>query len=197
MAVNLCDSLLANDIQGYDCGNPMTKGVERYGVIINRADIQLDGIAYSGAQVTRLPLKAGKKGYAIVQGGKTPYAGTQQEMVEGTYQNTINNTVQFAILKHGDLNTVNVVDALLNGEFVVILTNNSGEDEYRHQVYGLDAGLHASAMVRELYNDDTLAGWLVTLLEEGAPKAMKFVTNEIFNTLTEIPTQEPGSEENH
>lgn len=186
MAVTLCDSLLANDIQGYNCDNPMTKGVNRTGIIINRSDIQLDEVTKDVNMVTAMPLKVGKKGFTIVQGGKTPFSGTQQEMVEGTYQNTINNTIQFAILNQGDLTTASVVDALLNGEFVVVLTNNySSAPDYSHQVYGLETGLHASAMVRELYNDDTLAGWLVTLLEEGAGTATWYVADEVFATLTQ------------
>lgn len=186
MEVNLCDSLLADDIQGYNCEKPMTKGVNRTGIILNRSDIQLGEVTKQLNMITAMPLKSGKKGFTIVQGGKMPFNGTQQEMVEGTYQNTINNTLQFAILNQGDLSTAKVVDALLNGEFVVVLTNNySATPDYSHQVYGLETGLHASAMVRELYNDDTLAGWLVTLLEEGAGTATWYLADEVFATLTQ------------
>ena len=68
MAINLCDSLLANDIQGFDCDNPMIKGVENIGVLINRSDINLASVTKDAAthEITALPLASGKKGYQIV-----------------------------------------------------------------------------------------------------------------------------------
>lgn len=177
----LCDFLISADIQGYDCENPMVKGAKADGLIINRKDINFSGITYDANdpfKVTALPLITGKTAYDIVQGGKTPYTGTQQEMVEGTYQNTITNTVQFVILNQGMV-TANQVFALMNGEFVVVLQNNNGT----YQVYGLEAGLRASAMVRELYNDDTLSGWLITMTEENAVKGNLFIDAALYETL--------------
>lgn len=187
MAANICDSLLANDIQGYNCTDPIVKGAEPIGVLINKSDIasyttELDT---AGHELLTLALKSGKRGYTIVQGGKTPFNGTQQEMVEGTFQNTLTNTVQFAILNTGT-ETATIVDALMNGTFVAVITNNSpkNDNNQRHQVYGLEAGLRASAMVRELYNDDTLSGWLVTMTEEGATTSALYLADEAYNTLT-------------
>lgn len=177
----LCDFLISADIQGYDCENPMVKGAKADGLIINRKDINLSGITYDTNdpfKITALPLLQGKTAYDIVQGGKTPYTGSQQEMQEGTYQNTLTNTIQFVILNQG-LTTANQVFALMNGEFVVVLQNNNGT----YQVYGIEAGLRASAMVRELYNDDTLSGWLVTMTEENAVKGNLFIDATIYETL--------------
>ena len=177
----LCDFIISADIQGYDCENPMVKGAKADGLIINRKDINLSGITYDTNdpfKITALPLLQGKTAYDIVQGGKTPYTGTQQEMAEGTYQNTFTNTVQFVILNQG-LTTANQVFALMNGEFVVVLQNNNGT----YQVYGIEAGLRASAMVRELYNDDTLSGWLVTMTEENAVKGNLFIDATLYETL--------------
>lgn len=180
----LCDFLISADIQGYDCTNPMVKGAKADGLLINRADINLSGITYDSThpfQITALPLVSGKTAYKIVQSGKTPYTGTQQEMVEGTYQNTFTNTLQFVILNQGST-TAEQVYALMNGEFVAVLQNNNGT----YQVFGIEAGLRADAMRRELYNDDTLAGWLVTMTEEGAVKGSLFVDSTLYDTL------EPG-----
>ena len=177
----LCDFLISADIQGYDCSNPMVKGAKANGLIINRKDINLGGVTYDASSpflVTALPLASGKTAYDIVQSGKTPFTGSQQEMQEGTYQNTFTNTVQFVILNQGDT-TAEQIFALMNGEFVVVMQNNNGT----YQVYGLEAGLRASAMVRELYNDDTLSGWLVTMTEENAPKGNLFITETLYNTL--------------
>lgn len=179
----LCDFLISADIQGYDCENPMVKGAKADGLLINRADINLAGITYDTTtpnpfMITALPLKSGKTAFDIVQGGKTPFTGSQQEMQEGTYQNTINNTIQFVILNQGST-TAQQVFALMNGEFVVVLQNNNNT----YQVYGIEAGLRASAMVRELYNDDTLSGWLVTMTEENAIKGNLFISATLYGTL--------------
>ena len=177
----LCDFLISADIQGYDCENPAVKGAKPDGLIINRKDITMSGVTYDSTNpflITALPLATGKTAYDIIQGGKTPFTGTQQEMVEGTYQNTITNTVQFVILNQGQT-TADEIFALMNGEYVVVLQNNNGT----YQVYGLEVGLHASAMVRELYNDDTLAGWLVTMTEEGAVKGNLFIDSSLYETL--------------
>ena len=177
----LCDYVISSDIQGYDCNNPMVKGAKANGLLINKGDITMSGITYDQAnpfKVTALPLASGKTAYDIVQGGKTPFTGTQQEMVEGTYQNTFTNTLQFVILNQGTT-TAEQVFALMNGEFVVILTDKS----QNHQVYGLETGLKASAMVRELYSDDTLSGWLVTMTEEDANKGSLFIDDTLYSTL--------------
>lgn len=177
----LCDFLISADIAGYDCENPMVKGAKADGLIINRKDINMSGVTYDGANpflVTALPLAVGKTAFDIVQGGKTPYTGTQQELTEGTYQNTFTNTIQFVILNQGTT-TAEQVFALMNGDFVVILQNNNGT----YQVYGLEAGLRASAMVRELYNDDTLSGWLITMTEENAVKGNLFIDSALYETL--------------
>ena len=177
----LCDFLISADIQGYDCENPAVKGAKPDGLIINRKDITMSGVTYDSTNpflITALPLATGKTAFDIIQGGKTPFTGTQQEMVEGTYQNTITNTVQFVILNQGQT-TADEIFALMNGEYVVVMQNNNGT----YQVYGLEVGLHASAMVRELYNDDTLAGWLVTMTEEGAVKGNLFIDAALYETL--------------
>ena len=177
----LCDFLISADIQGYDCSNPMVKGAKANGLLINRKDITMSGVTSDSTNpflITALPLASGKTAYDIIQSGKTPFTGTQQEMQAGTYQNTITNTIQFVILNQGTT-TAEQVFALMNGEFVVVLQNNNGTN----QVYGLEAGLRASAMVRELYNDDTLSGWLVTMTEENAVKGNLFISDALYNTL--------------
>lgn len=177
----LCDFVISADIQGYDCANPAVKGAKADGLLINRKDITMSGVTYDSTNpflVTALPLASGKTAYDIVQGGKTPFTGTQQELAEGTYQNTLTNTVQFVILSQSGT-TAEQIFALMNGEFVVVLQNNNGT----YQVFGLEAGLHASAMVRELYNDDTLSGWLVTMTEENAVKGNLFIDETLYETL--------------
>lgn len=176
-----CDYLISDNISGYDCENPMIKGAKPDGLIINKADINLAGVHYDSSHpflITALPLKSGKNAYGIQQTGKTPFTGTQQELQEGTYANTFTNTLQFVVLNHGATTSLTMFE-LMNGNFVVVLQNNNGT----YQVYGLEGGLKASAMVRELYNDDTLSGWLVTMTEESAVKGSLFVSETLYNTL--------------
>lgn len=177
----LCDFLISSNITGFDCANPMVKGAKADGKLINRSDINFASVTYDPSNpfhITALPLNTGATSYAITQSGKTPFTGTQQELAEGTYQNTVTNTVQFVILNQGTT-TAEQVFALMNGNFVVALQNNNGTI----QLYGIEAGLRASAMVRELYNDDTLSGWLVTMTEEGAVKGNIFIDKTLYDTL--------------
>lgn len=190
MAVT-CDNLLDATIKGIDCANPSAKGVESLGKIINRADLNLAGVTKStndANTISAMPLKSGKVAYDIIQPNKTPFSGTQTEMNEGTYQNTFNHTLSFVIINHGS-NIAKVVDELANGEFVVVLQNKKvdGGSSSPYQVYGLEAGLVASSMVRELYNDDTLAGWQVTMTETGVANSAMFVDSSVWESL--FPTE--------
>ena len=179
----LCDFLITADIQGYDCENPMVKGAKADGLLINRKEINMAGVTYDSTnpfKVTALPLAQGKTAYDVVQGGKTPFTGKQQEMQEGVYQNTITNTFQFVVLKQ-DEDVAEQLFALMNGEFVGAVANKNGT----YQIFGLETGLHCTGAVRELYNDDTLAGWLITMTEEGAVKGNIFLTKSVYNNITE------------
>lgn len=185
----LCDFVIASDIQGYDCSNPPQKGVEAKGVLINRADINYGDEATTSSpfllDFVHSMVKCDKHGYAVYQSGKTPFAGTQQELVEGTNANTITNTLQLVVLKQ-DKDWAQQLFALMNGEFVAILKNKDGSE----QVYGYETGLHCSGAVRELYNDDTLAGWQITFVEEGASKGNLFVPSGAINTvITGVPCE--------
>lgn len=167
-----CDFLIARDVVGYDCENPPKKGAQAMGWLYNRADI---------ASVTKhthfcvdIVLKTGATAYRVYQSGKQPWLGTQQEMVEGANQNTITNTLQVVVLKQ-DEDWAAQLFALLNGEFVAAIKINGGKatDFYNNHdwvVLGSEAGLHCTGAVRELYNDDTLAGWQLTFVEEGASR---------------------------
>jgi len=169
----LCDYLIAADITGYDCSNPPIKGAENTGLLINRADIDTWNLLAGEQFKVKIDLVCGgPTAYEVTQSGKQPWNGTQQEMVEGTNQNTITNTVQMVVLKQ-DEDWAQQLFALMNGEFVAVIPNKNGT----YQVYGLEAGLHCTGAVRELYNDDTLSGWQITFTEEGAAKGTFFLNN--------------------
>ena len=99
-------------------------------------------------------------------------------MVEGANANTITNTLQLVVLKQ-DKDWAQQLYALVNGEFVAILKNKNGTC----QVYGYEAGLHCTGAVRELYNDDTLSGWQLTFVEEGAARGNLFVEEGMLDAV--------------
>ena len=173
-----CDSIIAKAIQA-NCDNPLVRGMEPDGVIINRGDIDFAKCVISSDNkntITTLLLKAKKQGYPVVQLGQTPFTGTQTTLTTGTYHNTFQNQVQIVVLDNGPEVAQDIIDGLANGSFVMILRNRTkgakGEAEY--QVYGYYQGLHATEINNEKYSEDTDGGWLVTMQESAAPKSALF-----------------------
>lgn len=186
MATSICESLIAQAIAA-NCDNPITKGFEPDGVVMNRTDVDFSSTVFdtdSKNVIKQLLLKSGKKAYPVVQQGSTPYTGTKTSLVTGTYHNTFTNELSVAVLDNGPEVAQNIIDGLANGTFVMILKNlhkgNDGKSEY--QVYGYYQGLKASAIENDKYSEDTDGGWLVTLQETGVPKSALFFFNTDSST---------------
>lgn len=186
MANSVCKYLISQDI-AYDCKDPVSTGVEPNGIIINREDIDFGSTQFADGQpncISQLKLKSGKHGYSILQGGKTPFTGTNTAFAEGTYVNTFTHLVSMVILDNGADVCENIIDGLANGEFVVILENKyKGLNKDTHQgsaafqIYGWYNGLKASEITNDKYSEDTNGGWLVNLQEEKSPKSGVFLYN--------------------
>lgn len=174
--MGVCDSIIAKAIQA-NCENPIVKGLESTGAIINRDDIDFASCTVDGNKVTALVLKSGKKAYQVAQEGSTPFTGAKTEMAVGTYRNTFTNEIPIAILDNGPEVAADIIDALANGTFVLILRNkHRGSDGLsKYQIYGYYQGLRASAIANEKYSEDLEGGWLATLQEVGAPKSAIFL----------------------
>lgn len=175
---NLCQSLIAADISS-NCDNPLVRGLESDGIIINRSDIDFAQTVFNSTDtnvIETLVCKTGKHGYAVQQDGNTPFTGTNIALATGTYRNTFTNQVKLVVLNNDPDVVRNVIDGLANGEFVCILKNKAkgtgGKAEY--QVFGYYQGLHATEITDDKYSEDTDGGWAVTLEETGAPKAALF-----------------------
>lgn len=196
-----CDTLLSSDII-QNCTEPMVKGVEMTGVIINRADIDFSAITYDTDDthiIKALPLKTGKKGYKVVQPSKNPFNDTQSSMEEGTYANTFSHELHLVILDSG-YNVAQAVEDLANGEYVVVLENKhkNSKDATKpgnsaFQIYGLEQGMTASEMTSEKYSEDTNGGWAVTMTETGSPYAAQYLwttsyaaSKALFDSLTDV-----------
>lgn len=188
MAKLSCDSLIAQDIS-IPCEDQVTKGLESDSIIMNRGDIDFSKTTFDEDNpniIKQLVLKTGKKAYACIQQGNTPYTGTKSELNVGTYRNTWTHELPIVVLANTPDVVKNIIDGLANGKFVAIVRNVSkgadGKGEF--QVYGYAQGLKASAGTNEKYSDDTEGGWLITLQEEQTPKAALF----FFNTDTDTTT---------
>lgn len=181
---NLCEKLISNCIAA-DCANPLYAGVDSMAYIANYSDIA--SVTYDEQNpsiITAITMKTDTIGsdavarcfYTVQQLGNKPYEGSQTELVEGTYGNRFNHTVQLAVVDNGPAVTEQIIDRLANGKFVVIFKNDyvhsSGDNKY--QVYGIAKGLKCTAVTREFYGDNESA-YVVTLVEENAPKSGLFL----------------------
>lgn len=183
-----CESLIAQDIS-IPCEDQVTKGLEADSVIMNRNDIDFTKTVFDDSNpniIKQLVLKKGKKAYACIQQGNTPYTGVKSELNVGTYRNTWNHELPIIVLANTPDVIHNVIDGLANGKFVAIVRNvaKGADGKGEFQVYGYAQGLKASAGTCEKYSDDTEGGWLITLQEEQTPKAAYF----FFNTDTDTTT---------
>ena len=179
---NLCNSLIATDIQA-DCTNLGIKGLEPDGKIINRADIDFANCVMDNSNpanpniIKTLVLKTGKSAYDVAQMGNTPFTGLVSNLNVGTYINTWTTDIPIAILANDPVTDHKIIDALANGEFVLILKNkNRGTGgNAKYQVFGYAQGCRASAGTRDAYSEDVEGGWLVTLQEANHPKSAMFL----------------------
>lgn len=172
---NLCETLIKQAITA-DCSNPIVRGLESDGCIINRSDIDFAQCVVSDNIISSLVLKSGKTGYPVYQMGSAPFTGTTVSLTTGTYKNKFQNQVVIAVLDNSPTIAKDVIDGLANGSFVVILKNRhkgaTGDAEY--QVFGYYQGLVATAIENDKYSEDLDGGWLVTLQESNAPKSAMF-----------------------
>lgn len=201
---NLCEKLVEADIKP-SCDDPIVTGVEETGVIINRSDIDWGNVVYNGTKKTvveSLPLKAGKKGYAIYIPSNTPFAGTNTELAEGTNSNKFTSNVGFVVLNNDPDVTEKIIAGLANGTFVVVIQNKYNNktkaatpSDSVHEIYGLQKGLKATALANDKYSEETDGGWNVVLTEKEHPTPAFWLydtdyatTLAAFEALTDVAT---------
>lgn len=196
--MGLCDEILKKGIS-IDCDNPITKGLESNGVIINRQDVDFAVTVFDATRkniIKTLALKTGKKGYEVYCPGSTPFTGTKTSLEKGTYKNKWTHDLPLVVLDNGPEVCEDIIEGLANGEYVVILRNKhkGGEGNAEYQVYGYYQGLRAETIENDKYSEDTDGGWSVALKETGSPKAAMFffntdkkTTDAQFGTLTVQP----------
>ena len=155
--------------------------------IINRADIasmtRVDNV------IGAITLLTGKKAFRIYQETKTPFNGSTVEFAEGAVTNKVNKNAAFVVLNDGPLVTKNIIDPMLNGEFVVILgrkwNNSTGDAKWR--VVGAETGAKCTATSLDVDNADVDGGWSVTLTESNAPtSAVYFYDTDAATTIASL-----------
>lgn len=182
--MSYCDNLLSKAIQP-NCENPITRGIEANGYIINRKDLDLSTFSVENGVIKSLKLVTGKKAYAVHVPSNTPFSGTTTTLEAGTHRNSFTHNVGFIILDNGPEVVANVIEPLANGEFVIIYENkfkgNAGESAY--QVVGLDQGLKASTLENDKWSEDTEGGWNVVMTETKSPRAAVFCEKATITAL--------------
>lgn len=179
----ICEYLVGKDITA-NCANIIRPGVQQVGYIINKGDIasvaEVDGV------VQGITLKSGKKAYQIQQVGQQPFNGTGAEMQQGDFVNTINKSVSFVVLDNSPEVSKDIIEPLLNGEFVVIFENKYSVEASQNafEIVGLENGARATAMSQNKYENQ--AAWSVELTERETPVANKFVWKTDYASTKEI-----------
>lgn len=171
-----CDFKIAKNIE-FDCDNMSEKGLRTTGYIINYADLNRTQCRRVGNTIAALALTAGAKGYKIEVPEGSPFNGTLIEAAVGTYRTKWNKTVAFIVLNSGPEVSLNIIDKLANGKFVIVLENkfSGAEGKNLFEVYGFEQGLALTAGTRDLNSDDTDGGWSVTLQEKLAASSGLFL----------------------
>lgn len=187
----ICDNAIKRDIE-LNCDDPIVPGLEQEGVIMNRSDIDFSTVAFNTTRknvIETLAMKSGKKAYKVVAPGSTPFTGTNTALATGTYRNTFTNTVNMVILANDPDVCADIIDGLVNGEYVAILENkaknlqkeeNPGDSAF--QIYGYYQGLKAAEISNDKYSEETEGGWSVSLQETKVPKSALFYYKTDYDT---------------
>jgi hypothetical protein len=186
----ICEFLIKQSIE-IDCNDPVIAGIESNGVIINRQDIDFAGVVLNETRknvIEILKIKTGKRGYAIYVPGPTPFNNTATTMEKGTNRNTFTNDIGFTILNNDPDVCENIIDALANGEFVVVYENRfkninkaTTPGDSAFQVAGYYQGLRAETLENNRYSDETEGGWSVLLKETRSPKSGLFLYDTSYS----------------
>ncbi len=199
-----CVDLIA---KGYekDCDREPKKGFGREAILINYEDVDWDNIVMGADAniVTTLPLKSGgKQGYKVVQ-YKDPFSGSNKSFHEGTYFNSWDKTLVFALLTRDQKQSLQLVDPLTNGKFIAIMRNeDAGSDgKCTFEIKGFHNGLKLTAGEENPYGE-TYGGMLLTATEaEAGRSAMYLFNTDVATTEAAVqsyltPTVTPSSNDN-
>lgn len=162
-----------------ECSNH-PNGFERVGIIMNRGDIDWNAVTIASGTtnvVGTFALNNGATGFKVLQYGTKPFNGTKKSGVsKEAAPGKMTKTVQFFVPDREPTVDENFIDALLNGEFVMILeTKDKGSrNDAAFEFFGFHNGLHFTAIEQDNYGDYG-SGWLVTMEETEAPASSMYL----------------------
>ena len=186
MAFTPCTNLLTQSL-ATSCTKPRIKGYEAIGIIINRADIDWATISVDALNpriVDNMPLLATKKAAVIYNSKKNPlpFDGTQT-----TYNrdaDAYDKVVQFYFEGIGGAAS-KAVEALKDGDYIVILERKSKYDNGGFQIFGYQKGLSAGNEGGAMVQDEATGYWLITMSTQEPWAEIEF-TNNGSNTETKV-----------
>jgi len=177
-----CDYLIQKDIE-LNC--ELTKGIESEGVIINRDDIDFTVSEFDATEkniIKTLALKSTRKGFKIKANGNQAFNNTQTTLNVGTNRNTFVNDLAFTIMDNSPELSSKVLDALANGQFVVVFENKNKGAKDTFQIMGWYQGLRAQTIENNKYSEETEGGWNILLQESNVPKSALFLFDTDYTT---------------
>lgn len=164
MAFTPCTNLLAQSL-ATSCTEPRIKGYEAIGIIINRADIDWANILTDSLNpriVEALSLLATKKAAVIYNSKKTPLPFDGTQTTYNRDSDAYDKVVQFYYEGIGGAAS-KAVEALKDGDYVVILERKSKYNTGSFQIFGYQKGLSAGNDGGAMVQDEATGYWLVTM----------------------------------
>lgn len=180
-----CTGLISQSLSNTCKNRPF--GFEQKGIIINRPDIDFGSVVFNTSStnsIKTMPLLTGKSGFQVVNFGTKPFNGTKKSGVtKETSPGKVTKVVQFFVPDHDPAVDEGFIDAILNGEFVMILEHkdkNETANDAAFEIYGYQNGLHFTAMEQDEYSDYG-SGWLITMEETEAPSSGMYLFDTSYS----------------
>lgn len=180
-----CTGLISQSLSNTCKNHPY--GFEQKGIIINRPDIDFGSVVFntgSTNSIKTMPLLTGKSGFPVVNFGTKPFNGTKKSGVtKETSPGKVTKVVQFFVPDHDPAVDEGFIDAILNGEFVMILEHkdkNETSNDAAFEIYGYQNGLHFTAAEQDEYSDYG-SGWLITMEETEAPSSGMYLFDTSYS----------------
>lgn len=186
MAFTPCSAALAGNISA-DCANPRVRGYEQVGLIINRADIDWSAVTYDASNpriVKGITMATGKTPFVIYnqRNNPLPFDGTQTEYNGDTDQ--YDKTVQFYFEGIGGGDSEDVVEPLKGGDYVVLLQRKDHRGDGSFQLFGMQAGLKATAQTQ----NESDGYWLMTMTGSEPSAEVSFFDTDYATTKAAFDT---------
>lgn len=170
-----------------DCENPRVSGYEDVALLFNRSEIDWASVTTDASNpriVKSIAPLTGKKPYVIYNPrvNPAPFNGTNATFEQEANQYT--KTVQFYYEGIGGAASVNVVEPLKAGSYVVLLQRKDHRGDGSFQLIGFQAGVTATAQVQ----DEETGYWLMTMTGSESFAEVSFFDTDYATTKAAFDT---------